>query len=275
MTVHTALLQGTKLLEDAGIHVPRLTAEVLLCHAIGCERSWLYAHSTDELKELWWIHFGRYLHERLQGKPTQYITHKQEFFGRDFHVTPDVLIPRNETEHVVEAALPFIRPGDRVLDIGCGSGAIAVTVALEKQVRVVATEYSLSAIAVARRNAAKLGAAVDFVAADLATPLATGSFDVVVTNPPYIPEVESPTLATEVRDHEPHLALFAGPDGMAAYSRLAIDLRRVLKPGGWLIMELAWNAAGNVRELFRGWEEVEIRRDLAGLPRIFIARNPG
>src|SRR5690242_2983259 len=102
MTVQTALQQGTKLLEDGAIPVPRLTAEVLLSHAIGCERVWLYAHGDEELKELWWIHYGRYLHERLEGKPTQYITKKQEFYGRDFRVSPAVLIPRPETEHLVE-----------------------------------------------------------------------------------------------------------------------------------------------------------------------------
>ena len=105
MTVQTALLQGTELLEDAGIAVPRLTAEVLLAHALRRERVYLYAHPEQELREVEWLHYGRYLHERLQGKPTQYITKRQEFYGREFRVTPDVLIPRPETEHVVEVAL--------------------------------------------------------------------------------------------------------------------------------------------------------------------------
>src|ERR1700687_4595468 len=126
MNIHTALLQGQKLLDDAKISAPRLTAEVLLAHVIGCERSWLYAHSDEELRELWWIHYGRYLHERIQGKPTQYITGHQEFFGRDFRVTPDVLIPRPETEHVVQAALELATATSRVVDIGAGSGAIAI-----------------------------------------------------------------------------------------------------------------------------------------------------
>src|SRR5579862_7855393 len=124
MTIQTALLQGTKLLEDEAVMAPRLTAEVLLMHALHRDRSYLYAHSDDELTEIAWIHYGRYLHERMKGKPTQYITGRQEFYGRDFRVTPDVLIPRPETEHLVEAALPHARGG--VLDIGTGSGAIAV-----------------------------------------------------------------------------------------------------------------------------------------------------
>src|SRR5215472_5831970 len=121
MNIGTALLQGQQILEQGGVGAPRLTAEVLLMHAVGCERAWLYAHSEDELRELWWIHYGRYLHERLKGKPTQYITGKQEFYGRDFRVTKHVLIPRPETEHLVEAAIERIGPGDCVLDVGTGS----------------------------------------------------------------------------------------------------------------------------------------------------------
>src|SRR5271166_240931 len=165
MTLQTALLQGQKLLEDAGIQAPRLTAEVLLAHAIGVPRSWLYAHSTDELQELWWIHYGRYLHQRLSGLPTQYITGTQEFFGRDFRVSPDVLIPRPETEHLIEAALK--RAADTILDIGTGSGAIAVTLALETEARVTATDISLAALGIAKHNARHLAALVDFVQCDL------------------------------------------------------------------------------------------------------------
>src|SRR5579859_6170751 len=131
MTLQQALLQGTKLLEDAGIAVPRLTAEVLLAHALGQERTFLYAHSEQELEQVEWLHYGRYLHERLNGKPTQYITGRQEFYGREFRVTPDVLIPRPETEHVVELALAVAPGARRILDIGTGSGALAVTLQLE------------------------------------------------------------------------------------------------------------------------------------------------
>src|SRR5207248_11281350 len=131
MTVHQALLQGSRLLEQAGIAVPRLTAEVLLSHALHCQRVYLYAHPEQELKDVEWIHYGRYLHERLQRKPTQYITQRQEFYGREFRVTPDVLIPRPETEHVVEVALQTARGARRILDVGTGSGALAVTLQLE------------------------------------------------------------------------------------------------------------------------------------------------
>src|ERR1043165_4792511 len=127
MTVQTALLQGTTLLEEAGIAVPRLTAEGLLAHALRRERVYLFGHPEHELAEVEWLHYGRYLHERLKGKPTQYITNRQEFYGREFRVTPDVLIPRPETEHVVEVALSVARGSKRLLDVGTGSGALAVT----------------------------------------------------------------------------------------------------------------------------------------------------
>src|SRR6202049_3412593 len=158
MTIQTALLQGAKLLEEGVIAVPRLTAEVLLAHALHRDRVYLYAHPEEELTEVAWIHYGRYLHERLNGKPTQYITGRQEFYGRDFSVSPDVLIPRPETEHLVEAALAKIRPGDTVVDVGTGSGAIAITMALECGVSIIATDISLPALAVAAGNARRLRA---------------------------------------------------------------------------------------------------------------------
>src|ERR1700676_2803815 len=184
MTVRTALLQGQQLLESAGTSVPRLTAEVLLMRATGHDRAWLYAHGDDELIEVWWIHYGRYLHQRINGEPTQYITGRQEFYGRDLRVTPDVLIPRPETEHLVEAALT--RSPESILDIGTGSGAIAVTPALESKGLVMATDVSLAALRLAQQNAQRLGARVAFVACDLGAALADGSFDLVVSNPPYI-----------------------------------------------------------------------------------------
>src|ERR1700741_5347819 len=134
MTLQTAILQGTQLLGDGGIAAARWTAEVLLAHAVRGNRIYLYAHPERELREVEWIHYGRYLHERLQGKPTQYVTRRQEFYGREFRVTPDVLIPRPETEHVVEVALELVGQAhglSRVLDVGAGSGALAVTLALE------------------------------------------------------------------------------------------------------------------------------------------------
>ena len=271
MTIRTALAQGVELLNKAGIIAPRLTAEVLLAHALRRERIYLTAHSEDELSEVGWIHFGRYLHERLQGKPTQYITKRQEFYGRDFYVAPGVLIPRPETESLVERVLTRVRPGMRVLDIGAGSGCIGVTLALEFSLTVVSTDFSFDALKTATRNAGALHADVRFVQADLAAPFAAGSFDAVVSNPPYVPSIDRTTLAAEVREWEPAAALFAGPRGLDVYQRLIPEAARVLKPGGLLAMEFGFGQAEALREMLTGWTNVEIYDDLAGIPRIVLA----
>jgi release factor glutamine methyltransferase len=273
MTIQTALVQGTKLLEEGRIAAPRLTAEVLLGHALRCERAYLYAHAEEELREVGWIHYGRYLHERLNGKPTQYITGRQEFYGREFRVTRDVLIPRPETEHLVEASLARIKPGDIVLDVGTGSGAIAVTLALETAARVLATDISPAALCVARSNAEQLSGRVAFVNCDLACAIADHSVDVLVSNPPYVPEADQASIQREVRDWEPPVALFAGPTGLDVYERLIAEARRVLRPGGWLLVELGYNSVEPVRAMLgSGWSEIEVKPDLAGLPRVMAAR---
>jgi release factor glutamine methyltransferase len=271
MDIRTALLQGQQLLEKAKVDAPRLNAEVLLAHAVGCGRTWLYAHSDEELKELWWIHYGRYLHERMQGKPTQYITGRQEFYGREFRVNPDVLIPRPETEHLVEIALEWAA-GD-VADIGTGSGAIAVTLALESKARVFASDISEAAVRVAAANARRLGAAVHFAVSDLGTALPSGVFDLIVSNPPYVPDLGSENIQREVREHEPHIAIFGGFAGLDVYARLIPDAYRLLKPGGRLVMEIGWLARDHVSAMLGGWKDVEAKADLAGIPRVLSARK--
>jgi len=273
MTLQEALVQGTKLLEEAGIAVPRLTAEVLLCHAVRCERPFLYAHPEQELREVEWIHYGRYLHERLNGKPTQYITGHQEFYGREFLVTPDVLIPRQETELVVETALEVGGGARRILDVGSGSGAIAITLQLETHAMVCGTDISFAALAVAAENARKLGARAEFVCCDLMAAIANGSMDIVVSNPPYVPEAERASLQREVRDHEPGLALFAGPTGFEIYEQLVAEAERVLCPGGWLVLELGYKSRDSVLGMFGPhWLDVRVVPDLAGIPRVLAAQ---
>jgi release factor glutamine methyltransferase len=274
MTIRTALAQGTELLRREGIEEPRLTAEVLLGHAVHCERVHFYAHPEQELREVEWIHYGRYLDERMKGKPTQYITRRQEFYGREFRVSCDVLIPRPETELLVEAVLE-LKPATGVLiDVGTGSGAIAVTLALELGRPVIATDLSPEALAVAGENAVKLGADVRFVHADLLEPFAGDSVEVVVSNPPYVPVADRETLQREVRDWEPSLALFAGASGLAVYERLIPEAMRVLKPGGILAVEIGFGQWETVPQLARGWNTLQLIPDLAGIPRVLVCRKP-
>jgi release factor glutamine methyltransferase len=269
LDVQTALLQGTKLFEDERIGAPRLTAEVLLAFALHRDRTYLYSHPEHELSEIEWLHYGRYLHERLNGKPTQYITRTQEFYGRPFHVTPDVLIPRPETEHVIEVALALGKGARRFLDVGCGSGAIAITLQLETGAEVWGTDNSYAALRTAAGNASRLSARVCLVACDLESAIADQSIDVLVSNPPYVPSAELAGLSREIRDYEPHCALTSGPTGFEIYERLIAGTPRVLRPGGHLILELGYNSSDRVRELLeKDFQNIQLTSDLAGIPRV-------
>jgi release factor glutamine methyltransferase len=255
------------------VAVPRLTAEVLLAHALGRERAYLYGHPEQELRDLEWLHYGRYLHERLAGKPTQYITGRQEFYGREFRVNRDVLIPRPETEHVVEAALELAGEARAIVDVGCGSGALAVTLALETRAQVFATDISPAALRVAAANACRLNATVHLMACDITAAIASHSQDLVVSNPPYVPLSNAAGLQREVRDYEPRAALFAGPTGFEIYERLMADAPRVLRPGGRLIVELGFASRDRVAGMLDSrWCDVRVRPDLAGIPRVLAAR---
>lgn len=269
MTLHTALLQGAKLLQEAGVEVARLTAEVLLGHALHVERPYLYAHPEQELREVEWIHYGRYLHERMLGKPTQYITRKQEFYGREFRVSPAALIPRPETEHLVEAVIGLTR--GIVVDVGSGSGAIAVTLALEARTRVIAVDLSAEALLVTMENARRLGADITPIRCDLLTALADTSVDLVVSNPPYIAETARESLQREVRDWEPALALFGGADGLDVYRRIIPEAWRVLRTGGHLALELGYDSLPAVKRIIPA--PAVIHEDLAGIARVIVCQK--
>lgn len=276
MTVQEAIRQATKLLEEGGTGVPRLTAEVLLCHALRRERSYLYAHPEQPLSDNERIHFGRYLHERLDGRPTQYITGHQEFYGRDFAVSPAVLIPRPETEHLVETCLALNLPSSdrRTIDVGCGSGAIAITLALEDQRCIFAVDLSAEALCVAAENARALNARVQFWQGDLLAGVAPSSFDLVASNPPYVPYSDHAIIAREVRDFEPALALYGGTDGNDAYRRLIPQAARALRAGGYLAMELGITSIETVQALLtHGWTGIRTVDDLAGIPRVLVAQR--
>jgi release factor glutamine methyltransferase len=274
VTLQTALQQGVAILEKASVPVARLTAEVLLCHALRSERAYLYAHANDELTENVWIHYGRYLNERLSGKPTQYITQRQEFFGRQFYVNADVLIPRPETEHLAEAAIAYAkRSGEQaIVDVGTGSGAIAVSVALALARPVFASDISLAALQVAARNVRMHAAPVALFACDLLEAVRRESIDLLISNPPYIPGADSANMQTEVRDWEPQVALFAGDTGFEIYSRLIAQAEEVVKPGGRMYLELGYRSLDGVREMLAArWAAFEVISDLAGWPRVIGA----
>jgi release factor glutamine methyltransferase len=269
MTIGTALAQGSELLGH-----DRPTAEVLLAYAMHCDRTYFYAHPEQELREVEWLHYGRYLDERLKGKPTQYITKRQEFYGREFTVSRAVLIPRPETELLVETILK-ITPEPRVIvDIGTGSGIIAVTLALELARPIIATDVSFDACSIASCNALRLGANVQFLVADLLEPFADGTAEVIVSNPPYVAFSDRESLQREVRDWEPSLALYGGPSGTAVYQRLIPEARRVLKPGGILALEIGFGQAEAVSELAAGWRNLQLFPDLAGIPRVLTCGKP-
>ncbi|MGA2327209.1 MAG: peptide chain release factor N(5)-glutamine methyltransferase [Bryobacteraceae bacterium] len=275
MDIRTALQQGSRLLEEAGISEPRLTAEVLLSHALKRERTWLFAHPEEDLDGIAGTRYNRSLLDRLHGKPCQYIIGRQEFYGRDFLLTQNVFIPRPETEYVVEQALKLSPRPAAILDVGCGSGNIAVTLSLEAgaTARVFATDISAAALAVARTNAKRLGARVAFLACDLASAIADRSLDLLVSNPPYIPTTEEPGLPREVREFEPRIALFAGPEGLDVYRKLVAEAPRVLRPGGWIVFELGYRQVDAVCAMLDGrWKDMLVVSDLAGLPRVFVAR---
>ncbi|MGH9417655.1 MAG: peptide chain release factor N(5)-glutamine methyltransferase [Terriglobales bacterium] len=275
-TLRQLLRQATTALERTGRPQARLDAEVLLGWVLGHERAWLYAHPEAEAGAASAERFLELIARRAAGEPLQYLTGVQEFYGRQFAVSPAALIPRPETELVVEAALERLareQPA-RVLDVGTGSGCIAVTMALERpRALVAATDTSPGALALARHNAEALGARVRLVAADLMAGLG-GGWDLVVSNPPYVAAAELAGLQAEVRDHEPRAALVAGPAGTEVYARLIPAAHAGLRPGGWLVLELGYAAAEAVREMLgAGWEGVTVRPDLQGWPRVLLARR--
>jgi len=312
MDIRAALKQGMAQLRAAQIPSHTLAAELLLMHALQRDRAWLYGHPEELLDAAQAEKFLALIARREAGEPVQYLTGKQEFWGLEFQVTPAVLIPRPETEHVMEVALARLgerglkihmdngapRETLRVADVGTGSGCLAVALAWElPHAEVFATDISAPALEIARRNAArhKVAARIHFSQCDLLIPLentdlgAAGAehaalastqdgplFDLIVSNPPYIARSDAARLQREVRDHEPHAALFAGPSGAEMYQRLIDQARDRLRPRGILVLELGHDSAERVRAIFDaqpGWTEVAITMDLAGIPRVLAAER--
>lgn len=258
-----------------GVDAPRLTAELLLASALGCDRVRLYLDFDKPLGEPELARYRALVKRRAEGEPTAYLVGAREFWGRRFQVDARVLVPRPETELLVEAALAALPEAGAALDLGTGSGAVAVSLALGRPgARVTAVDLSAEALEVARANAAALGAAVELLAGDLFAPLPAGArFDVIASNPPYVPTGELAGLQREVR-REPRLALDGGPDGLAVLRRIVAEAPRWLSPGGALLLEMHESHLEALPALClaAGFAAAEARRDLAGLPRLTVAR---
>ena len=281
MQLKDVLRAAVMRLEDSRVGSPRLNAEVLLMYTLGCDRAYLYAHPERNLNEDEMSRYDEVLSERSRGVPSQYITGHQEFYGLDLIVSPAVLIPRPETEHLVEAVLDLtnhIPPGPRIVDVGTGSGAIAIALANElPDAYMHATDISADALEIARANATRLQVDkdIEFHRTDMLEGLPEQHFDIVASNPPYVGESEHDKVQLEVRKFEPHLAVFGGAEGMDIYRRLIPQAQRVLKPGRWLVMEIGYSQEGKVRELLGDWEDVRSIPDLQGIARVIIARKSG
>jgi release factor glutamine methyltransferase len=260
-----------------------MNTELLLMFILECDRAYLHAHPERKLSADEQNRYDRALTEREHGMPAQYITGHQEFWGMDLIVTPAVLIPRPETEHVIETVLERVHvgrapsPADlRLADVGTGSGCIALALAKElPHAEIHATEISPAALEIARANAARhqLEDRVQFHQTDLLQGLERGAFDFVVSNPPYVGESEEDQVQLEVRKYEPRNAVFAGPTGVEVIERLIPQARDTLKPRGWLVMEISGTVAERVRQLLAGWNDVGITNDLQGIPRVASART--
>ena len=279
--VSELLLSGTDRL-TSGPHRDRARAdaELLFMYLLKKDRAWLIAHASDEVGSDLWEPYNKLLQQRYQGEPIQYIRGETEFYRLTFRVTPDVLIPRPETEHLVEKVVELapLFSGPRIVDVGTGSGAIAVTLAHEwPDAIVTATDISPSALEVARSNARRTGFAdrIRFVQGDLLAPIAGEQFDIVISNPPYVSEADRESLAVEVRAFEPAIALFAGEDGLGIYRRLIPDAFRVLAQGGFIVLEIGHGQETSVGALLceAGFVDVEFIPDLQRISRVAIGKK--
>ncbi len=296
--IREAFRTGIARLREANVPSYTLAAELLLLHVLQKNRTHIYAHPEELLTPQQLDSYFALIARRAASEPTQHLTGKQEFWGLEFEVTPDVLIPRPETEHVVEVALDRLalrelrtnRPqkttgeGFLLADIGTGSGILAVTLAKELPgAQIYATDISPAALTVAQKNAARHNVEnrIHFLEADLAQPIPsqgkalTAAFDLFVSNPPYIPRRDAATLAREVRDHEPAIALFGGEEGYELYAGLIALAAHHLKPGGIFVAELGHDSLPAVQPLLDSpnWRAVGVTNDLAGIPRVIAAER--
>jgi len=297
MDIRSALRDAIAQMERAHTPSAPLAAELLLMQALGRDRAWIYAQPEQELDPQTRERYFSMIARRAAGVPTQYLTGRQEFWGLDFEVSSDVLIPRPETEHVIEVSLELLGVANsdsprrkaefRIADIGTGSGCIAIALAHElPHARVTATDISAAALEVARRNAARHNvlSRIEFIECNMleaAFPQPSDAgrqsllFDLIASNPPYIGRREAATLPREVREHEPEAALFGGETGTEIYAPLIAQAATLLKPGGILVLEIGYNCAEEVTRLLGApqWEGVTLTNDLAGIARVASAKR--
>lgn len=285
-TIAEAILEGTQILRRAGVADARLDASYLMAGVLSQDRAFIISHAADPLSAEDSETFRIRLDRRASGEPLQYITGHQEFFGLDFEVTPDVLIPRPETETLVELALELVQPltNDLCLcDLGTGSGCIAISLLHRlPRARGVAIDISAPAVHIAKRNAARhnVRKRLQFIVADCFTAFPDPSntsitFDLIVSNPPYVGEGELPALQREVREHEPIAALTSGADGLTLIRRLLREAPPFLKPAGYLVFEIGYGQRPAVEALIDSvvWQLIEVRNDLQRIPRTFALKR--
>ncbi|HTD22144.1 MAG TPA: peptide chain release factor N(5)-glutamine methyltransferase [Terriglobales bacterium] len=278
MQLKAALAAAIEHLTANSVGSPRLNSETLMMFTLSCDRAYLYAHPERELTADEHNRFTGYISERSTGKPAQYITGHQEFWGLDLLVSPAVLIPRPETEHIIETVLELAAGQQdlKIIDVGTGSGCIAIALASELVLaQIEAADISAEALEVARANAARLGFAerIRFHQADLLSGFQAQQLDFIVSNPPYVSEAEPEKTQREVREFEPKVAVFGGPTGMEIYQRLLPQAYECLRDGGWLVMEIGFSIEEPVRALLKTWREVRTINDLQGIPRVVAARK--
>jgi release factor glutamine methyltransferase len=281
-----ALAAAIKLLDDAEVGSPRMNGEVLLMFTLGRDRAYLYSHPDHELSEDEQARYDEAGERRASGYPSQYITGHQEFWGLDLIVTPAVLIPRPETEHIVEVVTDIARAADysnqggrpKLVDVGTGSGAIALALAKElPNADVLAVDVSAEALEVARANAARLQLAsrICFQQSDVLDAVSRdGSFDFVVSNPPYVALSEADKVQDVVKKYEPKVAVFAGEHGLDIIRKLIPQAHEALRPGGYLVMEIGYSMSEAVMKIMDGFDDVHAVPDLAGIPRVVVGRKP-
>ncbi|MFZ0734545.1 MAG: peptide chain release factor N(5)-glutamine methyltransferase [Candidatus Sulfotelmatobacter sp.] len=300
MQLKQALASAIEKLTAEQTPSPRMNAELLLMFVLSCDRAYLFAHPERRLTTDEQSRYGAALAERARGVPAQYITGHQEFWGMDLIVSPAVLIPRPETEHIIETVLELLGPDQapsrkpkaenrepnsevrsprsevRLADIGTGSGCIALALAMElPEAEIHATDISPAALEIARANAARhqLETRIQFHQGDLLADL-TGSFDLIVSNPPYVGDSEEDQVQLEVRKFEPRSAVFAGPIGTEVIARLIPQAHNILRSGGWLVFEISGTIVDRVLPLLEGWDDVRVIPDLQSIPRVVRARKP-